>query len=73
MSAANAPPEDRVLSSAEVTQKTRLSRTTIWRLVRAGGFPPPIQLSANCIGWSQRVVNAWIADGVAAANQRKAA
>ncbi len=73
MTTMNEPPEDRVLSYAEVMQKTRLSRTTIWRLIRAEKFPPPIQLSANCIGWSQRVVNAWIAHGVAAANQRRAA
>jgi len=28
-----------------------LSRTTIWRKIRSGQFPAPVQLGPNAIGW----------------------
>lgn len=28
-----------------------VSRTTWWRMVKAGVAPPPIKLSENCVGW----------------------
>ena len=41
----------RILRVPEIKRRTGLSRTTIWRKVRSGEFPPPVQLSANAIGW----------------------
>jgi prophage regulatory protein len=50
---------DTILRIADVTAKTGLSRASIWRKVRAGQFPAPIELSANSIGWPEREVAAW--------------
>lgn len=36
-----------------------LSRTTIWREVRAGRLPRPAQLSPGRIGWWSEDVDAW--------------
>ena len=42
----------------EVCTITGLSRTTIWRKVRAGTFPKPMMLSARTPGWAdQDLVN----------------
>ncbi len=39
----------------------RYSRVHIARLVKAGGFPAPLQLSPKRIGWREDVLDAWIA------------
>jgi len=39
---------------------TGLSRTTLWRLERAGAFPTRVQLGANSVGWRAEEVKAWI-------------
>lgn len=52
---------DHFLDWPEVGRRTSLSRTTIWRLCRAGRFPSPVELSAGRVGWSARAVDAWIA------------
>jgi prophage regulatory protein len=51
-----------MLRMREVLARTGLSRSTIWRKVRAGGFPPPIQLSDNAIGWPAEVIAEWKAN-----------
>ncbi|WP_426039468.1 helix-turn-helix transcriptional regulator [Brevundimonas sp. DC300-4] len=54
-----------LLRPAEVSRRTTLSRTTLWRLVRAQVFPAPIKLGAgNRIAFSEEAVGNWI-------NQRK--
>jgi prophage regulatory protein len=40
---------------------TGLSASTIYRLDRAGSFPPRRQLSANAVGWLLSEVETWIA------------
>jgi prophage regulatory protein len=47
---------DRILRMREVMAVTGLSRSTIWRQVRARKFPPPMELSDNAIGWSESVI-----------------
>lgn len=44
----------------EVTRRTGLSRTTIYRLVQSGQFPAPRQLGARSVAWVDSEVNAWI-------------
>jgi prophage regulatory protein len=43
-----------------VQQAVSLSRTTLWRLERAGQFPKRRQLSANTVGWLKSEVDSWI-------------
>ena len=56
---ARAPPS-RMLRFPEVIARTGLSRTTIWRRVRAKTFPPPIQLGPNSIGWPESTIIEWV-------------
>lgn len=51
---------DRVLNAKQVCELTGISRVTLWRLSKKGGFPPAFQLSTNRIGWSRRAVEAWL-------------
>jgi prophage regulatory protein len=50
----------RLLAPAVVVDRTSLSRTTLWRLVRRGHFPPPVQISPGRVAWSETEVEAWI-------------
>jgi len=50
-----------VLRTNDVVALTGLSRTTIWRREREGGFPKRIRLSPRCVGWDADEINAWIA------------
>ena len=57
-----ARPERQILRVADLEAQLGLSRTTIWRLRRAGEIPPPIRLSANAVGWPAHVIAEWLAD-----------
>ena len=54
--------ETRMLRVPEVLARTGLSRTTIWRRIRAGTFPAPIELGENSIGWPETEISAWLAE-----------
>ena len=51
---------DKMLRPSEVTARTGLSRTTIWRHVRAGTFPAPFVLGKASIGWPESAITAWL-------------
>ncbi len=53
---------DPMLRPPEVMKCTGLSRTTLWRRVRAGTFPAPTELGANSIGWPESEITAWLAN-----------
>jgi prophage regulatory protein len=52
---------DRILREREVRTMTGLSRTTRWRLERAGQFPRKRQLSPGAVGWLESEVVDWLA------------
>lgn len=47
--------------TVEVERLTGLGRVTIWRLVRAGRFPAPLQLATRAVGWRHADIVKWIA------------
>lgn len=49
-----------ILRLPVVLEMTGLSRTTIWRQVKAGTFPGPIKLGARAVGWLRSEVEDWI-------------
>lgn len=49
-----------MLRFPEVIERTGLSRTTIWRRIRAGTFPAPVQLGSNSIGWPEPAIIEWV-------------
>ena len=52
--------ELRLLRFPAVRLRTGLSRSTIWRLERAGDFPRHIRLSPNAVAWIEDEIAGWI-------------
>ena len=55
--------EPQILRTADVITATGLSRTTLWRRVKAGDFPPPIRLGgpeSRAVGWRRNEIETWI-------------
>ena len=51
---------DRFLREPECKRITGLSRTTRWRLERAGQFPKRRQISANVVAWLESEIDEWL-------------
>ena len=56
---------DRIIRLRTVLSRTGLSRSTIYRKIAEGTFPPQIKISINGSGWHESDINRWIADPVA--------
>ena len=50
----------RILRLKEVQDRYPKSRVQIWRDVRAGLFPPPVEIGPNSIGWFEDEVDAHV-------------
>jgi prophage regulatory protein len=50
----------RLLPFREVAQRVALSRSTIWRMERAGQFPKRRQLSVNKVAWWEPEIEEWL-------------
>ena len=57
---------ERMVLWPEVHALVGLSRTTIWRMERAGQFPRRVLLSARAVGWQECELKAWVARRLAA-------
>lgn len=51
---------NRFLTFKQVRDRTGLSRSTIWRLERAGKFPRHHRISPNRVAWDESAINEWI-------------
>ncbi|KJV07551.1 helix-turn-helix transcriptional regulator [Methylocucumis oryzae] len=54
-------------------QKTGLSRSTIYSLLKAGKFPKQIQLSPRTMGFLESEVDQWLADKASARHEEMGA
>lgn len=50
----------RYLRDPQVFDRTKLSKSTRWRLEKAGKFPNRRRLSANSVGWIESEIDAWL-------------
>jgi prophage regulatory protein len=50
----------RLLPFPEVAQRVALSRSTIWRMERAGQFPKRRRLSVNKVAWWEPEIEEWL-------------
>lgn len=50
----------RLLSMKQVLERVPLSKTEIYRRIRAGNFPAPIRLGVSRIAFSAEEIDAWI-------------
>ena len=48
-----------LLRRKEVERLTALSRATIYRLIKAGKFPLPVEIGTGSVRWRQTDVLAW--------------
>jgi prophage regulatory protein len=55
-----------IIRLRQVIEKTGLSRSTIYSLIKSGDFPQQIHLSVRTMGFLEHEIDAWIAGRVAA-------
>ena len=53
---------DRIVRLKTVLARTGLSRSTIYRKIAEGTFPPQLRISINGAGWHESDIDRWIAD-----------
>lgn len=53
------PSKKRIIRPRDLPALLSISRTTIWRLERAGDFPKRIRLSAGAVGYDLQAVMDW--------------
>jgi prophage regulatory protein len=49
-----------ILKLREVSSLTKLSNSTIYRLIKTGDFPKPIKLATHASGWLLVDIEDWI-------------
>jgi predicted DNA-binding transcriptional regulator AlpA len=54
------PITDRFMRLTEVIDVIGLSRTTIWRMEKAGAFPRRFKLGTSSIAWREKDIIAWM-------------
>ena len=55
---------DRIIRLKTVLNRSGLSRSTVYRKINEGTFPPQVKLSLNGVGWRESELNRWIGDPV---------
>jgi prophage regulatory protein len=55
-----------ILRRKAVEQRTGLSRSTLYLMVKQGAFPAPISLGAKAVGWVESEVEAFLQGRIAA-------
>ena len=55
----------RFLRPRDVLALIGVSRTTLWRMVRAGRFPAPVRITERSAGFLQETVESWMRSRVA--------
>ena len=51
---------DRFLRLRDVSKKTGLARSTIYKYMAQGFFPKSVILGPRAIGWSEKTIDAWM-------------
>lgn len=64
---------DRMLRREEVEERVGISRSAIYRLMRAGEFPAPRRVGLRAVRWSESDLEAWLASRPHATGNKAAA
>ena len=56
---------DPIIRLKTVINRSGLSRSTVYRKISEGTFPPKVKLSLNGVGWRESELNRWIANPAA--------
>ena len=57
---------NKILKLPAVKARTSLSRSSIYKFVREGQFPKPIQIGPRSVGWLEAEVEHWVDSRIAA-------
>ncbi|MDZ7854524.1 MAG: AlpA family transcriptional regulator [Halomonas sp.] len=52
--------QQRLLRRPDVLNRCGISNSTLHRLINAGDFPPPIQISPRAVAWVEAQIDTWI-------------
>ena len=52
--------ERRIIRIDEVSQLTGLAKSTIYKKVSEGSFPPPVRLGTRSVGWRLTDIDLWL-------------
>ncbi|APW40547.1 hypothetical protein RD110_07865 [Rhodoferax koreense] len=55
-----APAPDRLIRLPEVMEITGLKKSTIYRMLKDGVFPPPGKLGTRFTTWKETAIRAWV-------------
>ncbi|WP_304526389.1 AlpA family transcriptional regulator [Halomonas sp. I5-271120] len=50
-----------LIRRAEVLHRCAISNSTLYRLIDAGQFPAPVQVSSRNVAWVEHEIDEWIA------------
>lgn len=62
---------DYILNMKQICAVIGVSRHTIYRLVKAGQFPPPAKIGLRQIGWKTSTIDRWLDERFRAAVKGK--
>ena len=54
--------QERMLGLRSVVLRTGLSKSTLYRLIKQGSFPPPLQLAARAVRWRSDEIDEWLSN-----------
>ncbi|QIL20203.1 AlpA family phage regulatory protein [Thermomonas sp. HDW16] len=49
-----------ILRMNDLTAQLGLARSTIYKMVRSGDFPPPVKLTGRASGWHSHEIEAFV-------------
>ena len=59
------PSSDKILRLKTVLDRTGLSRSTIYRKIAEGTFPPQLKIGVHGAGWHESAIDRWVANPAA--------
>ena len=51
-----------LLHRQEVEERCQLSRSTLYRMMREGALPEPIEVGAGAVRWPELEIEVWLSD-----------
>lgn len=51
-----------ILRIRDVCEKVGVSKGQIYKLIRSSGFPRPISLGSQAVGWVESQIDEWLLD-----------
>lgn len=64
-----AVPRDRLLRLPDVEATTGCKKSTIYKLMKEGKFPPCVRITARMAAWPESAVLAWVQARIAGAQE----